>query len=54
MSDSTHRTPKYYVFTLPGTVRFFQWLGLPGALASPTFWTLSKLFNARNSQGEYA
>ena len=29
----SHALLKYYVFTLPGTVQFFQSLGLPGALA---------------------
>lgn len=33
-----HALLKYYVFTLPGTVQFFQSLGLPGALAYFTFW----------------
>ena len=33
-----HALLKYYVFTLPGTVQFFQSLGLPGALAYATFW----------------
>jgi putative oxidoreductase len=33
-----HALLKYYVFTLPGTVQFFQSLGLPGALAYLTFW----------------
>lgn len=33
-----HALLKYYVFTLPGTVQFFQGLGLPGALAYVTFW----------------
>jgi putative oxidoreductase len=33
-----HALLKYYVFTLPGTVGFFQSLGLPGALAYLTFW----------------
>jgi putative oxidoreductase len=32
-----HAGLKYYVFTLPGTVQFFQSLGLPGALAYLTF-----------------
>ena len=32
-----HALLKYYVFTLPGTVQFFQSLGLPGALAYFTF-----------------
>jgi len=29
---------KHFTFTLPGTVQFFQSLGLPGALAYATFW----------------
>jgi putative oxidoreductase len=33
-----HALLKYYVFTLPGTVQFFQSLGLPGVLAYATFW----------------
>ena len=33
-----HALLKYFVFTLPGTVQFFQSLGLPGALAYLTFW----------------
>ena len=33
-----HALLKYYVFTLPGTAQFFQSLGLPGALATLTFW----------------
>ena len=33
-----HALLKYYVFTLPGTVQFFQSIGLPGALAYLTFW----------------
>lgn len=33
-----HALLKYYVFTLPGTVQFFQSLGLPAALAYLTFW----------------
>ena len=32
-----HALLKYYVFTLPGTVQFFQSLGLPGFLAYATF-----------------
>lgn len=32
-----HALLKYFVFTLPGTVQFFQSLGLPGALAYLTF-----------------
>lgn len=34
----SHALLKYYVFTLPGTVQFFQSLGLPGALAYATFF----------------
>jgi putative oxidoreductase len=34
-----HALLKYYVFTLPGTVQFFQSIGLPGGLAYVTFWT---------------
>jgi putative oxidoreductase len=33
-----HALLKYYVFTLPGTVKFFESLGLPGPLAYLTFW----------------
>jgi putative oxidoreductase len=33
-----HALLKYAVFTLPGTVKFFEFLGLPGALAYVTFW----------------
>ena len=33
-----HALLKYYVFTLPGTVGFFQSIGLPGPLAYLTFW----------------
>lgn len=33
-----HALLKYYVFTLPGTVQFFQSLGLPAGLAYATFW----------------
>jgi putative oxidoreductase len=33
-----HALLKYSVFTLPGTVQFFESLGLPGALAYATFW----------------
>lgn len=33
-----HALLKYFVFTLPGTVQFFQSLGLPGALAYATFF----------------
>lgn len=33
-----HALLKYHVFTLPGTVEFFQSLGLPAALAYFTFW----------------
>ncbi len=32
-----HALLKYYVFTLPGTVKFFEGLGLPGPLAYVTF-----------------
>ena len=32
-----HALLKYYVFTLPGTVQFFQSIGLPGPLAYVTF-----------------
>ena len=32
-----HALLKYYVFTLPGTVKFFESLGLPGPLAYLTF-----------------
>ena len=32
-----HALLKLFVFTLPGTVQFFQSLGLPGALAYLTF-----------------
>jgi putative oxidoreductase len=32
-----HAGLKYYVFTLPGTARFFESLGLPGALGYVTF-----------------
>jgi putative oxidoreductase len=32
-----HALLKYYVFTLPGTVKFFESLGLPGPLAYVTF-----------------
>lgn len=32
-----HAALKYYVFTLPGTARFFESLGLPGALGYVTF-----------------
>ncbi|MGZ9060019.1 MAG: DoxX family membrane protein, partial [Burkholderiaceae bacterium] len=31
-----HALLKVFVFTLPGTVQFFQSLGLPGALAYAT------------------
>jgi len=34
----SHALLKYYVFTLPGTVQFFQSLGLPGVLAYATFF----------------
>jgi putative oxidoreductase len=33
-----HALLKYYVFTLPGTVQFFEGLGLPGFLAYATFY----------------
>ena len=33
-----HAGLKYFVFTLPGTVQFFESIGLPGALAYFTFW----------------
>ncbi len=33
-----HALLKYAVFTLPGTVKFFESLGLPGPLAYVTFW----------------
>jgi putative oxidoreductase len=33
-----HALLKYSVFTLPGTVKFFESLGLPGPLAYLTFW----------------
>jgi len=33
-----HALLKYYVFTLPGTVQFFESIGLPGALAYLTFY----------------
>jgi putative oxidoreductase len=32
-----HAGLKYFVFTLPGTVQFFDSVGLPGALAYPVF-----------------
>lgn len=32
-----HALLKYYVFTLPGTAKFFESLGLPGVLAYATF-----------------
>ncbi|MBL8513488.1 MAG: DoxX family protein, partial [Betaproteobacteria bacterium] len=32
-----HALLKYFVFTLPGTVQFFQSLGLPGFLGYATF-----------------
>ena len=35
---TAHALLKYYVFTLPGTVQFFQSIGLPGPLAYLTFW----------------
>jgi putative oxidoreductase len=33
-----HALLKYYVFTIPGTVQFFQSIGLPGVLAYVTFF----------------
>ncbi len=33
-----HALLKYYVFTLPGTVQFFESIGLPGLLAYATFY----------------
>jgi putative oxidoreductase len=33
-----HALLKYYVFTLPGTVKFFESIGLPGPLAYATFF----------------
>jgi len=33
-----HALLKYAVFTLPGTVKFFESIGLPGPLAYVTFW----------------
>lgn len=33
-----HALLKYAVFTLPGTVQFFQSVGLPGPLAYLVFW----------------
>jgi putative oxidoreductase len=33
-----HALLKYAVFTLPGTVKFFESIGLPGPLAYATFW----------------
>ena len=56
-----HALLKYYVFTLPGTAQFFQSLGLPGALATLTFWAelvggtliLAGLFGAANGGWEY-
>lgn len=33
-----HALLKYYVFTLPGTVKFFESIGLPGPLAYLTFY----------------
>ena len=33
-----HALLKYYVFTLPGTVKFFESLGLPAPLAYLTFF----------------
>lgn len=32
-----HAGLKYFVFTLPGTVQFFESVGLPGVLAYPVF-----------------
>ena len=32
-----HASLKYFVFTLPGTAKFFESLGLPGALGYLTF-----------------
>jgi putative oxidoreductase len=32
-----HAGLKYFVFTLPGTVQFFDSIGLPGVLAYPVF-----------------
>ncbi len=32
-----HALLKYFVFTLPGTAKFFESLGLPGALGYATF-----------------
>jgi len=34
-----HALLKYFVFTLPGTAKFFESLGLPGPLAYVVFWT---------------
>ena len=31
-----HALLKYFVFTLPGTVQYFESIGLPGALAYAT------------------
>jgi len=33
-----HAALKYYVFTLPGTAKFFESLGLPGPLAYAVFF----------------
>jgi len=33
-----HALLKFYVFTLPGTAKFFESLGLPGPLAYVVFW----------------
>ena len=33
-----HALLKYFVFTLPGTVKFFESIGLPGPLAYLTFF----------------
>jgi putative oxidoreductase len=34
----SHALLKYTVFTLPGTAKFFESLGLPGPLAYVVFW----------------
>lgn len=34
-----HALLKIYVFTLPGTVQFFESIGLPGSLAYVTVWS---------------
>ena len=36
-----HALLKYFVFTLPGTAKFFASLGLPGALGYVTFAALT-------------